>query len=101
MTDAHVLSRDGGSLTVSPAAMSQIVAAAAEADDGARVLKRRRGVDVSVRDGHAHAELELAVPYGAVVPDVARGVQSRVAEALAGMCGLEVDAVDVAIEELE
>jgi uncharacterized alkaline shock family protein YloU len=46
-------------------------------------------------------ELELAAPYGAVLPDVARAAQERVADALAGMCGLIVEAVDVSIEELD
>ena len=45
-------------------------------------------------------QLELAVTYGRVLPDVARDVQERVAAALGTMCGVNVTAVDVAIEEL-
>ena len=46
-------------------------------------------------------ELELAVAYGRVLPEAARAVQERVADALAGMCGVVVDAVDVSVEELD
>jgi uncharacterized alkaline shock family protein YloU len=56
---------------------------------------------VELADGHARADLQLAVAYGHVVPDVARAVQERVADALATMCEVEVDAVDVAVEELD
>ena len=61
----------------------------------------RRGLDVRVDDGHVRVELELAARYGVVLPDLARDVQARVAEALSTMIVLEVEAVDVSIEELE
>jgi len=96
-----VVSDDGGSVTITDAALSQIVVQAAEAVEGARVRGRRRHVEVAIADGHASVELELAIAYGRVLPDVARGVQQRIADALTRMCGLEVDAVDVAIEELD
>ena len=38
--------------------------------------------------------------YGAVLPDVARAVQEEVASALATMCAVEVDGVDVFVEEI-
>ena len=38
---------------------------------------------------------------GAIIPDVAREVQERVADALATMCGVAVEAVDVTVEELD
>jgi uncharacterized alkaline shock family protein YloU len=46
-------------------------------------------------------ELELAVSYGHVLPELAREVQARVAAALTTMCGVDVTAVDVSVEELE
>jgi uncharacterized alkaline shock family protein YloU len=46
-------------------------------------------------------ELELAARYGAVLPELARAVQDRVAEALRSSAGLTVERVDVAIEELD
>ena len=90
-----------GSVTVSEGALAQIVVQAAEAVEGARVRRQRRHLDIAVADGHARVALELAVAYGSIVPEVARAVQEQVAEALRAMCAVEVDAVDVAIEELE
>jgi uncharacterized alkaline shock family protein YloU len=101
MTDDYALSGPGGTITVSAGALATIVQRAAEREDGVRLRRRRRGLDVRVEDGRARVELGLAAPYGAVLPDLARGVQQRVAEALGGMCGLDVDAVDVTVEELE
>jgi uncharacterized alkaline shock family protein YloU len=40
----------------------------------------------------------LAVRYGEVAPELARGVQERVAAALSASCGLQVDGVDVVVE---
>jgi uncharacterized alkaline shock family protein YloU len=41
------------------------------------------------------------VEYGRVLPEVSAAVQVRVAEALARMCDVEVEAVDVTVEELD
>ena len=62
--------------------------------------KRRRGIDVSVEKGRVTVELTIAAPYGTVLPDLAQAVQERVASSLGAMCGLEVAAVDVTVEEL-
>jgi len=101
MSDGYVLRDDGGSINVTPGALAQIVQRAAESVDGARVRRPRRGLDLRLDDGRARVELELAARYGAVLPDLARDVQERVAEALATMVDLDVEAVDVSIEELE
>ena len=61
----------------------------------------RRGLDLRLEDGRVRVELELAVRYGIVLPDLARDVQARVADALSAMIDLDVEAVDVSIEELE
>ncbi len=82
-------------LTITDAALAQIVVGAAEQVDGVRV-RRRRGVEP--QDGRV--TLSLAARYGTVLPEVARDVQARVAEALATMCDLRVS-VDVSIEELD
>ena len=63
--------------------------------------RARRRLGVELEDGRACAELELAVEYGSVLPEVAQHVQEQVADALARMCELEVDAVDVTVEELD
>ena len=86
-------------VTVTPAALTQLVVRAAEQVEGVRVrlpLPRRR---IELRDGSV--ALELTVRYGLVLPEVAREVQRSVADALSGMMGLDVKAVDVSIEELE
>jgi uncharacterized alkaline shock family protein YloU len=91
----------GGSVTVTDAALGQIVLQAAEAVEGARVRKPKRHLEIAIADGHARVELELAVAYGRVLPDVAREVQEQVTDALHRMCALRVDAVDVSVEEVD
>jgi uncharacterized alkaline shock family protein YloU len=97
----RVLSKEaGGSVRVSEAALAQIVAGAVSSVDGARLRKGRRRLGLELADGHAKAELEVAVAYGAFLPAVARAVQERVGDALARTCGVDVDAVDVSVAEL-
>ncbi|MGH3102941.1 MAG: Asp23/Gls24 family envelope stress response protein [Gaiellaceae bacterium] len=101
MSDNYVIQASGGTITVAPAVLSQIVLRSAESVEGARVRRPRRGLDVEVQDGSARVTLELAVRFGRVLPDVARDVQERIAEALRSTCGLETSAVEVAVEELD
>ena len=101
MSDGYVLREDAGSIDVTPGALAQIVQRAAESVEGARVRRPRRGLDLRLEDGRARVELELAVRYGVILPEAAREVQARVAEALEAMVDLDVEAVDVSIEELE
>lgn len=100
MTDAHVIMAPEGSITIAAGALEQVVQRAAEGVDGARARRPKRGLDVAVDRGRALVTLELAVRYGAVVPEVAEDVQRRVADALQDMCGLAAS-VDVAVEELD
>ena len=85
---------------VSDSALTQIIVRAAEQDEGVRVRRPRRHLDVEVGEGNAHVALELAVAYGSVLPEVARGVQERVTAALGTMCAVTVTAVDISVEEL-
>ena len=101
MSDGYVLREDGGSIDVTAGALAQIVQRAAESVEGARVRRPRRGLDLRLEDGRVRVELELAARYGIVLPDLARDVQARVADALSAMIDLDVEAVDVSIEELE
>lgn len=99
---SRVLVQDGGgSVRVSEVALTEIVRRAVASVDGARLRKGRRRLGVELKDGRAHAELQLAVAYGRVLPEVSAAVQERVAEALARMCDVEVAAVDVTVEELD
>jgi uncharacterized alkaline shock family protein YloU len=90
----------GGSVRVSEAALAQIVGRAVSSVDGARLRKGRRRLGIDFADGRASAAIEVTVAHGAFLPDVARAVQERVADALARMCEVSVDAVDVRIVEL-
>lgn len=101
MSDDHVIHADGGTVTVTHGALSQVVIASAEAVDGARVRRPRRGLEIDLDGEQARVSLELAIGYGVVLPEVAREVQRRVAEGLRTMCGLDAAAVDVAVEELD
>jgi uncharacterized alkaline shock family protein YloU len=101
VSGGYVLEEEGGSIDVTAGALTQIVQRAAESVEGARIRRPRRGLDLRVEEGRARVELELAVRYGIVLPDLARDVQARVAEALSTMVDLDVEAVDVSIEELE
>jgi uncharacterized alkaline shock family protein YloU len=69
--------------------------------DGARLRKGRRRLGVELEGGRARAELQLAVAYGCVLPEVSAAVQERVADALARMFDVEVEAVHVTVEELD
>lgn len=101
MSDGHVIREEAGTISVGPAVLAQVVRASAEAVEDARVRRPRRGLAVAVDGDRARVGLELAVRYGAVLPDVAGEVQRRVTEALRSICGLEADAVDVVVEELD
>ena len=96
-----LVQESGGSVRVSEAALTEIVRRAVSSVDGARLCKGRRRLGVELQDGRARAELQLAVACGRVLPEVSAAVQERVADALACMCDVEVEAVDVTVEELE
>jgi uncharacterized alkaline shock family protein YloU len=98
MSGPYVIGGDNGTITVASAVLESVARRAAESVPDARV--RRRGLDIEVEGTRARVSLELVVRHGAVLPDVARAVQERVAAELRGMCGLEPAAVDVAVEEL-
>ena len=98
---SYVVTEAIGTITVSPAALAELVAQAAETVDGASVRRGRRRLELELDEGRARVRLELTVRYGAGLPEVARAVQERVAEALTTMCRLEVEAIDVSVEEVE
>ena len=101
MSDRVVLEESAGTISIPSGTLAQIVQSAAESVEGARVRRPRRSLELDVTDGRARVALEVRVRHGLVLPQLARSVQERVAEALASMCALEVDAVDVAVEELD
>jgi uncharacterized alkaline shock family protein YloU len=100
MSDGHLVREAAGTISITPGALTSIVHRAAESVEGTRVRRRRRGLEIAVADGTARVELSLAAPYGAILPDLARAVQERVADTLAAMCEVRVEAVDVTVDEL-
>lgn len=100
MSRPLTIAAGGGTITVSPAALDQLVQRAAEQVEGVRVRRPRRGLAVEAAEGQARVVVPLAVRFGTVLPEAAEEVQRRVAEALQAMCGLEPAAVDVRVEEL-
>jgi uncharacterized alkaline shock family protein YloU len=98
---SYVIAGERGSVTVTASALTQLVVQAAESVSGAQVRRGRRRLEIEVDDGHARVRLELSARYGVVLPRLARTVQERVADVLATMCGVEVDAVDVSVEAVE
>ncbi len=83
-------------VVVSDAAFAQLVVRAAEQVEGVRV-RRPKKVDL---EGE-RLELSLAARFGAVLPELAREVQRRVAAAVETMCGITLAGVDVTIEVLD
>jgi Asp23 family, cell envelope-related function len=100
VTEPLVFRGAAGSVTVTAAALSRLVAQAVSSVDGARLRRPRRGLEIRHSDGRASVTLELSVRHGAVMPELARAVQERVAEALAQTGSLEVERVDVEIEDV-
>jgi uncharacterized alkaline shock family protein YloU len=96
-----LVQENGGTVRVSEAALNEIVRRAVASVEGARLRKGRRRLGVELQDGRARAELQLAVAYGRVLPEVSAAVQERVADALTRIFDVEVDAVDVTVEELD
>jgi len=96
-----VVLEPAGTITVTPVALAGLVVQAAESVDGVQVRRRRRRLDIDVELGEARVRLELTARYGLVLPDVAREVQERVADALVTMCGVSIGNVDISVEEVE
>jgi uncharacterized alkaline shock family protein YloU len=100
VTNSLVLPGSGGSITITSAALNRLVVRAAEGVDGVSVRRPRRSVEVSHANGRTSVSIGLAVRYGRIAPELARGVQERVGSALAASCGLDVERVDVGVEEI-
>ena len=96
-----VLEEPGGTITVTAPVLATLVTQAAEEVDGARVRRGRRRLEIEISREGARVRLELAARYGVVLPELARRVQERVAEALTTMCKVQVDAIDISVEEVE
>ena len=97
---SYQVTRPQGTITVTPAALAGLVATAAESVDGAEVRRGRRRLEIDIGNDSARVRLELIARYGVVLPDLARAVQERVADALTKMCSVKVETVDISVEEI-
>jgi uncharacterized alkaline shock family protein YloU len=97
----YVVRNDGDTITIPDGTLAHIVVQAAEGVEGVRVRRPRRKLAVEIEGARARVAVELAVGYGTVLPAAAQQVQAQVTLALTGMCGLDVAAVDVTVEELD
>jgi uncharacterized alkaline shock family protein YloU len=100
VTEPLVLSGQEGTITVAAVALDRVVVHAAESVQGARVRRPKRSVDVAHGPGLASVSFELAIEQGVPVPEVARTVQERVADAVAATSGLDVERVEVKFAEI-
>ncbi|MGZ4358189.1 MAG: Asp23/Gls24 family envelope stress response protein [Gaiellaceae bacterium] len=96
-----VLAGPKGETRVPPGTLAQIVIQATERVEGAQLRRRpRRSLAIEVDGTAASVAIGIVVPYGTVLPQLARKVQNEVRQALVGMCGIEVERVDVTVEAL-
>jgi len=100
VTEPLVFAGPEGSITLTAAALTELVAGAARSVDGVRVRRPRRAVEVRHAEGRASVSLELSATPEEPLPELARTVQERVGAALAQVTGLEVERVDVEIAEI-
>lgn len=100
MTEPLVFRGSSGTVTVTAGALTELVARAARSVEGARVRRPKRSIEIHHDGGRASVELELGARYGVALPELARSVQERVADALGRVSGLEVERVDVVLEEV-
>jgi len=100
VTEPLVFEGPEGSITVTAAALTELVAVAARSVEGVRVRRPRRAVDVRHGDGRASVSLELVAPHRDSLAELAHAVQERVGRAFAAVSGLEIERVDVEIAEI-
>jgi uncharacterized alkaline shock family protein YloU len=100
VTEPLVFHGPEGSITVTAGALTRLVAHAAQEVEGVRVRRPKRAVEVSWAEERASVSLGLSARYGEPLPGLAHAVQERVADAVAGVSGLEVERVDVEIDEV-
>jgi uncharacterized alkaline shock family protein YloU len=100
MTEPLVFRGPEGSITVTAGALTRLVAHAAQEVDGVRVRRPKRAVEVTWAEGRASVSVDLSARYGVPLPELTRSVQERVAAAVGGVAGAEVERVDVEIAEV-
>ena len=64
MTEPLVFEGPEGLITVTTAALTELVAGAARSVEGVRLRRPRRSIEIQHGDGRASALLELVAPHG-------------------------------------
>jgi len=105
-----IATTERGRIAITPAAVAQIVGAAAAESYGVVALAGRgrlsrlvpwgikKGVDVELRDGGLVVELRVVVEHGLRLAEVAETVRSRVHYELERMVGLPIASLEVHID---
>jgi uncharacterized alkaline shock family protein YloU len=105
-----IATTERGRIAIAPAAVAQIVGAAAAESYGVVALAGRgrlsrlvpwgikKGVDVELRDGGLVVELRVVVEHGLRLTEVADTVRSRVQYELERMVGLPIASLEVHID---
>ena len=105
-----IAATERGRIAIAPAAVAQIVGAAAAESYGVVALAGRgrlsrlvpwgikKGVDVELRDGGLVVELRVVVEHGLRLAEVAEAVRSRVQYELERMVGLPIASLEVHID---
>ena len=105
-----IATTERGRIAIAPAAVAQIVGAAAAESYGVVALAGRgrlsklvpwgirKGVDVELRDGGLVVELRVVVEHGLRLAEVAETVRSRVQYELERMVGLPIASLEVHID---
>ena len=105
-----IATTERGRIAIAPAAVAQIVGAAAAESYGVVALAGRgrlsrlvpwgikKGVDVELRDGGLVVELRVVVEHGLRLAEVAERVRSRVQYELDRMVGLPIASLEVHID---
>ena len=107
-----IATTERGRIAIAPAAVAQIVGAAAAESYGVVALAGRgrlsklvpwgikKGVDVELRDGGLVVELRVVVEHGLRLAEVAETVRSRVQYELERMVGLPIASLEVHIDKV-
>lgn len=105
-----IATTERGRIAIAPAAVAQIVGAAAAESYGVVALAGRgrlsklvpwgikKGVDVGLRDDGLVVELRVVVEHGVRLAEVAETVRSRVQYELERMVGLPIASLEVHID---
>jgi uncharacterized alkaline shock family protein YloU len=89
-----------GQASISAEILGRYAADAAREIPGVRKLARRRSVKIAADGDSVLVEIHLVVDWGSSIPDLARGVQTRVRQYLLRMADVEPAQVEVVVDEI-